>query len=212
MAAEPPGLGTFIKALIEEGRAVVSAGPLPPDPETALVALSQVDQLARAELGLETPPFSAEAALWAARLFYHLCQFTVCRDIPAEYIEGQCRIPCPLSRGPEIDWSADLTLRHLPRLFELARHLSSADPLVQELKRVAAAWPLSSVGIPGLEKLSVNTFLDHPALCRLYADRIYERGDDSRLGDPRLDELLRADLQVHRDLAPRLAAKLFPES
>src|SRR6185503_2575435 len=57
----------------------------------------------------------------------------------------------PRPRGAEADWSADLTLRHLPKLFQLARHLSNADPLLQQMKQIAAAWPLSSVGVAGLE-------------------------------------------------------------
>jgi hypothetical protein len=202
-------LGDFLKSLAEEGRAVVSGRPLENHYENALAALVQVDEFARAELGLDTPPLSSEAALWAARLFYHLCQFTVCRDIGEEQIKAQCGIPCPVERGPAADWSADLTLRHLPKVFQFVRHLSSADPLVQELKLIAAVWPLSSVGIPGLENLRPDSFIGHPTLRRLYADRIIATGDVSRLGNVSVDDLLRADLGVHRDLAPTLAEKLF---
>lgn len=209
---DAPGLGWFLKCLAEQGRAIVSDKPLPNADADATSALRQLHQIAQAELGLEVPPFSMEAAVWGARLFYHLCQFTVCRDIGEEQIRKECGIPCPAPRGPEADWSADLTLRHLPKAFALARHLSHADPLVLELKRIAAAWPLSSVGIPGLEKTCPDSFIDHPALRRLYADRILTRGDASRLGDARVDECLRSDLGAHRDLAPGLAAKLFQDT
>jgi hypothetical protein len=46
-------------------------------------------------------------------------------------------------------------------------------------------------------------------LRRLYADRIIAEGDISRLGDVRVDEMLRGDFGIHRELAPVLAAKLF---
>lgn len=210
--ADAPGLDLFVKSLAEEGRAVVGAGPLAEDSASAMAALRQLDELARAELGIEAPLFSPEAALWAARLTYYLCLFTVCRDIGEEQIAAACAVPCPGSRGPDVDWSVDLVLRHLPRLFQLARHLSNADPLVQQMKQIAATWPLSSVGIAGLEKLQLDSFIAQPALRRLYADRVIASGDLSRMGDPRLDDLLRADVGVHRELAPLVAATLFVKS
>ena len=77
------------------------------------------------------------------------------------------------------------------------------------MKVIAAAWPLSSVGINGLDNLRLESFADDSALLRLYADRIMAAGDASRLGDPRVDDLLRADLGLHHELAPAIAAKLF---
>jgi len=127
-----------------------------------------------------------------------------------EQIVAAGRVPCPEPRGPETDWSVDLTLHHLPRLFELAQHLSNADPLVQQLRQIAAAWPLSSVGIPGLPDPQLDSFIGHPALRRLFADRILSASDTSRLGDARLDDFLRADLGLHPDLAPTIATRLFP--
>jgi hypothetical protein len=202
-------LAVFLKTLAEEGRAAVSPGPLSHDSEEAIAVLRQVDELSRNGLALDVPPFSAATALWAAQLFYHLCQFTVCRDISEAGVKAACAIPCPEPRGPSADWSADLTLRHLPKLFQLARHLSHADPLVGQMKQIATAWPLSSVGMPGLEKPDPGPFIEHPGLRRLYADRIFAAGDTSRLGDPRIDSQLRSDLGEHRDLAPAIAAKLL---
>jgi hypothetical protein len=43
----------------------------------------------------------------------------------------------------------------------------------------------------------------------MYADRIIAAGDSSRLGDEQLDDVLRGDLGIHRDLAPDIAGKLF---
>ena len=203
-------LALFLKLLAEEGRAVVSPIPLAENSEDALTALRQLDEFARNELALETPELSAEAALWAARLSYHLCQFTVCRDIGAEQVKAALSVPCSQTRCPETDWSVDLTLRHLPKLFQLARHLSQADPLVQNMKQIAAAWPLSSVGIPGLENLQLESFIEHPVLRRLYADRIVAAEDTSRLNDSRVESLLCIDLGIHHELAPVLAAKLYP--
>jgi hypothetical protein len=202
-------LGLFLTSLAEEGRAVVSPNPLSEQGEDAALILKQLDAQARDELGLEAPEFSAAPALWAARLFYSLCQFTTCRDIGEEQIAAACAVPCPATRGPSADWSADLVLRHLPRLFQLARQLSNADPLLDQMRAIATAWPLSSVGIQGLDPLSLDSFSGHPALRRLYADRIIACGDLARLGDARVDDLLRADLGEHRALAPAIASQLF---
>lgn len=199
----------LVQSLVNDGRAAVSLRPSNIADADAVPLLQQLDGLARDELALDLPAFSPNVALWAARLFCGLSRFVVCRDIPVEQIQSVCNVACPEPRGPQTDWSADLTLRHLPHLFRLARHLSNADPLVEEMKKIAANWPVSSVGIDGLEYLRIDSFVDHPGLRRLYADRIISTGDISRLGDSRLGNILRADFGVHHELAPAIAAKIF---
>jgi hypothetical protein len=179
------------------------------DDTDALPMIRQMDGFARDELALELPAFSPAAALWAARLFHQLCRFVVCRDLPAEQINATCNPACPEPRNPETDWSADLTLHHLPRLFQIAHQFSNADPLVQQIRKIAADWPLSSVGIAGLGELRLDSFVNHRGLCRFYADRIFALGDTSRLVSARVADLLRTDLGIHRELAPAIAAKLF---
>ncbi|HEX5219618.1 MAG TPA: hypothetical protein VFZ59_08625 [Verrucomicrobiae bacterium] len=203
-------LALFLKALAEEGRAVVWPKPLEQDLGDAAEVLRQIDRIAREELALEPPGLSLDAALWAAWLAYHLCQFTVCRDIGAERVAAICQEACPTPRSPETDWSVDLTLRHLPRLFQLARHLSEGDPLVQHLRQIASAWPLSSVGVAGLADLAIESFIGHPALRRLYLDRIVAAEDISRLNDSRVSDSLRVDLGIHHELAPTIASRLYP--
>lgn len=202
-------LALCIQSLVNDGRAAVSAQTSAIDDSDALPLLRELDRCIRDELALELPVFSPTAALWAARLFHQLCRCAVCRDIPEEQINQFCNIPCPEPHNPETDWSADLTLHYLPNLFQLARHLSSADPLVVQIKKIAAEWPLSSVGIAGLERPCVDAFIGHPALRRVYADRIPAAADTSRIGDTQIDNLLRADIGIHRDLAPGIASKLF---
>ena len=200
-----------------DGRAIVSPVPLEPlsaetaETDPALPLLEQLETRCRAELPGEPPAFCEHAALWAARLFYHICQFIVCREIGEPEIRAVFARPCPAERGPGTDWSADLLFRHLPALFRSARHLSNADPLLDEIKALATAWPLSSVGIPDLAEVNLDSFINDRALARLYVDRIIATRDLSRLGEPRVDELVRGALGVHRRLAPELALRLFPE-
>src|SRR4051812_4786829 len=206
-----PGLTYFLQALANDGRVIVSTERLTAPDESAISTLHELNHRAQSELSGEVPGFSPEAALWGATLLYQICQFVVCRDIGEAQIATAFAAECPASRGPATDWSADLTLRHLPALFRLTRHLSNGDPLVQQLKTLAAAWPLSSVGIPDLRQPNLDSFINNSTLVRLYADRIIAAGDTSRLGNPSIDDLLRADLGIHHNLAPELAAKLFPK-
>jgi MoxR-vWA-beta-propeller ternary system domain bpX4 len=204
-----PTLASFLQALAHDGRIVVSPQPIAAPDETALSVVLELNHRAQSELAGEGPGFSSEAALWAANLLYQICQFIVCRDIGESQIAAAFANECPAARGPETDWSADLLFRHLPALIRLAQQLSNGDPLVQELNKIAATWPLSSVGVPELADLNLDTFIAQPAVARLYADRIVAVGDTSRLGDSRVDDLLRADIGIHRDLAPEIAKRLF---
>lgn len=181
------------------------------DESDAVPVLRQLDEFSREQLGLSLPSFAPEVAMWAARLIYQISRFVICRDLGQEAIRMATSEPCPAPHGPETDWSADLTLRHLPALCKLARQVSNADPLLEVIRRLAAEWPLSSAGIPGLTGLRTDSIYSHPALLRLYADRVLAAGDTSRLGHRKLDAVLRADLGLHPDLAPAFAAKLFED-
>jgi hypothetical protein len=204
-----PSLTSFLQALAHDGRIVVSPEPIGPPDESALAVVVELNQRAETELAGEGPGFSSETALWAATLLYQICQFIVCREMGEGQMAAAFANQCPAARGPESDWSADILFRHLPALIRLSQQLSNGDPLVQELKKLAGAWPLSTVGVSELTGLNLDTFIGHPALARLYADRVVAAADTSRLGDPRLDDLLRADLGIHNELAPEIAKKLF---
>lgn len=204
-----PSLASFARGLANDGRIIVSPEPIEPPDEDALRALTDLNERATSELAGEAPRYSSEAALWAATMLYQICQFVVCREISEAQMAEAFAKECPIARGPEADWSADLMFRHLPPLFRLSQQLSNGDPLIQELKKLAAAWPLSSVGIPDLAELNLDTFVEHPVLARLYADRIVSTADSSRLGEPRVDELLRTDIGIHHDLAPEISTRLF---
>jgi hypothetical protein len=207
-----PNLALCLHSIMEEGRALISPGPLPDNGHDALAVLEEIAACDRDSLAFELPEFSTEAALWSARLFYQLCQFVALRDIGEDKISAACAVACPAARCPATDWSVDLVLRHLPRLFQMAQNLSNADPLVEHLKQLARNWPLSSVGIASAGELNLDSFIGHPALRRLYADRVESANDASRLGDARVDDVLRADIGIHRELAPFLAARLFPQN
>jgi hypothetical protein len=200
----------FLDSLSKEGRAIVSSQPLHEGDENISPLLLSMEVSAREELAGEAPTFSPTTGLWAVRLFYQLCQFVVCRDVGEKSIAQVCQTACPETHNPATDWSADLIFRHLPRLFQLARHLSQTDPLLNYMRQIAIDWPLSSVGIPGLMNFQIESFFNHPALRRLYLDRIITSDDATRLGEAPVNDALRTDLGLHHELAPAaLAVKLF---
>jgi hypothetical protein len=82
---------------------------------------------------------------------------------------------------------------------------------VTGLTELARRWPLSSVGVKGLEGLDVSSFVGDPALLQLYVDRIIERADQSRLTDPRVNEAVRTALGGYPELAPAIPAAFIAQ-
>lgn len=199
-------LATFLRGLGTDGKAVVSVEDLTPREPGAMEALESLDASARLELGPPAPDLDRSTALWAARLCYRICQLILCRDLGEEVIERSLTVPAPSQRSASTDWSADLTLRHLPRLARMASSVSTGDPLLQHLKRLAAEWPLSSVGIPGiLGPWKLDAIAGHQGLWRLYIDRVTASTDTSRATEPRVAAQLRMDAGAHPELLPAFA-------
>ncbi len=189
----------FFSTLHETGHGVVErderfdAAPL----EDAIRA---TDADWRLELAYEPPALVMPVAVWAVSLAYRAAQLLVYRDIDAKTVERDLAKPAPAKPSADACYSADLGLRVLPDLIRLARALADDDPLVTGLMKIARAWPLSSVGVAGVSDVDVDPFIDHPSLRRLYADRIVERRDASRLGAPRVRAAVREAIGAHDEL------------
>lgn len=203
-------LGGFVGALLSGGELHLN----PPDGTTPVVdpaveeKLREAHLLAGEELAGDAPEYDAAAAGWAAGQFYQACQFMIGRDTPAEKVLEAMRRPCPSTRGPASDFSADLVFRFLPELHERARRLAPGDPLVTALERWAREWPLSSPGVTLAAPPALDTFAGCPPLWRLYVDRVTARQAADRWRDPRVAGQLRADLGALPGLAPALADAL----
>jgi hypothetical protein len=198
----------FVQSLAETGRVRVGADPGPP--ARLDEAVRELDRLARPHLAFDPPPVAPAVAGWALLALYRACQSLVYREIEADAVREALSRPCPQPPPPlppaTACYSADLAFRFLPDLIGLARGVAEQDPLVEGLNVLAAAWPLSSVGVRGLGGLDVSPFIGHPSLRRLYADRIIDRADASRLDDPLAREAVREALGVFLHLAPRAIA------
>src|SRR5262249_27684517 len=155
----------------EHGRVPVRADFSTGVDDDALRILQEFNAGATRDLAFTAPAFSLPAARWAAVTLYRGCQFVVCRDVEAKRAAAMLAEPCPEPRSAQTDYSVDLVFRYLPGLVDLARRISSNDPLVSELLKLSRTWPLSSVGLAGVGAVDIEPFIDHAALRQLYVDR-----------------------------------------
>lgn len=205
----------FLARLHESGQVVVlpfGLDRLAGEPLDAFPMLRRMDEEARLEFPGDAPAFSWPVAHWAAETFYRACQLLVCRDVSAADTLAVLRVACPQPPSPEAHYSADLVLRFLPDLLGTAQRLAAGDALVDALRELALGWPLSSVGVPGLEPgglQHLDSLFVHPGLCRLYADRILQRCDKTRLLHDQARTAVETALGQHAELCPEIAACLF---
>ena len=88
--------------------------------------------------------------------------------------------------------------------------MSLHDPLVDELFKLAAPWPLSSIGIDEIivDDAALAAILEHPALKQMYVDRIIGRVAADRLENPDVRDAVRAAIGPFPGCAPELARRL----
>jgi hypothetical protein len=205
---------TFLRQLFENGRVTVPFAGQPFEPAVECEAEARAfDRSARLEFPPGLPEFALHVAMWAAERLGEIARLIVVRAAGPDEFAPAFSVPCPAAPSQATDYSADLFLRHLPALWTFTGRLSPGDPLLPEIVRFAAAWPLSSVGM----KLAappdagrVAGFAENSALLRVYADRILATEDISRLGVPAVDRAVRDALGAHPELCPAIARALDP--
>jgi hypothetical protein len=171
--------------------------------------LSQYEHSWRLEFPGEAPAFHVPAAIWAATMLYRAVQAAVYRQIPEPILRDGLSLACPSTPNEAArHYSVDLLFRFLPDLVVLAHHASPDDPLLQVLQTWANQWPLSSVGMKGVEPAGVAAIASHAGLLQLYVDRILAREDFSRLADPRVQTAVRESVGAYAELSPALAKHL----
>lgn len=201
---------SFFESLYDDGRPELRTAAPPPDEEMDAAVRCILGEERRQRRSLAgVPPQPDEAAVrWGAEMTYRAAQFLAYRDLPAELIGRQLTAACPARPSPAVCYGVDLTFRFLPDLARLVRTVSPEDPLSAQVKSWAQEWPLSSVGVPGIEPGSVEDFIGDAALRMLYVDRIMAAGDVSRLCDERVAAAVSAALGEFPQLSPRIAAAL----
>ena len=205
------GQVTFLRALLEHGRVRVD----PPtekltaaDDAELTVVLRDWEAANRAEFPGAPPAVSWAVVQWALAQFYRACQFAVYRDVPASTVTTTLSAACPAAPRPSQHYSVDLIFRFLPDLLRLAKSTSEGDPLCDCLRCWASEWPLSSVGMAGVNQADISPVYEDAGLLRLYVDRVIARRNASRLNDPRVRSAVRAALGHFDELAPPIAAAL----
>ena len=151
----------------------------------------------------KTPEMDVEAALEAARWMFLACQHYLDRRQTTDYLMEVLDLSKLFQiRAATVVYSVDLSLSFLPDLVHHSQQHAKQDPLMLALKRLANAWPLSSVGIADLEISSETLdpwFSEDRCLQQLYLDRILSRDDASRVQDERVRETIRNSIGMHQD-------------
>ena len=199
-------LTSFLQDLLTTGSITLSGQPAAFD-ATDLEAAEELLTSYHAEDCLDlphtAPAFEAPAGLWAAQHLYHAAVLAVVCELD----EAAIATHLPAYEGaltPAAHYSADLSLRYLPDLLQLARGLAPAAALVARLQHTARQWPLSFVGHEPADAEAEAILLAHPALRGAYVDRIIGAHDRVRAGQPHLAPLVQAALGAY-------SAQLWPD-
>jgi len=199
-------LTEFISSLINEGKVTVAPAIksfTPEDIRLANVHLKQHYDDDSTDMPGQVPPYDPEAALWAACYLYRAVQFIQLRRLGEDDIKANL-LPFTGVRSPSAVYAADLTLRYMPGLFDLAKGLAPGDPLVKELEIMAAAWPFSMAAIPAIVPEDLSPIMQHPSLKIAYIDRIIQAKDFRKCRHPECLPLVQEALGSY-------AAILWPE-
>lgn len=185
-------LSNFIESLVNEGTVTVKGTLISfteKDIQQTAITLQHYYLEDSLEMPYSAPAFSKDAALWAAEYFYKAVQLVVLRDEKEETVK-QVLVPYHNQINPESIYSADLVLRYLPALFDLAKGLAPADLLVKELRTIAIQWPFSSVGIAMDEPVNNDIIFSSASLKQAYIDRIIQKQDKKRISGEAIKTLL----------------------
>jgi hypothetical protein len=192
----------FIQGLLTEGKVAIKGalgGFSEEDLSETGKLLEQVHQQDSLEMPGAAPGFSKEAALWAATRFYMAVQMAVLREIDEEAISQQLK-PYEEKITVEAIYSADLVLRYLPTLFELGKGFAPADILVEKLKKLAAQWPFSSLGIELDEKANEDIIFANASLKQAYLDRIIAHKDANRISNQQIQDYINESTGGHVEM------------
>lgn len=205
----------FFRQLYADGRVRLQSGePASADEiRDAAAWLMTAEQDARQHLPDDPPPVDAGALEWAARMFYGAAQMAVFRHLGPDELKERLDEPLNTDRvTPSVAYSVDVVFRFLPDLIRIVKGMNPEDPLLEILTEWAKQWPLSSVGVKGIEECDVEPVLRDRCLSLMYADRILKAEDTSRLDHPDIAEIIRGIIGAYPELCPAVAGCLEQET
>jgi hypothetical protein len=147
--------------------------------------------------------FHPEAAIWGAILLFRAAFLTSFREIEGSEIAALLQaVPMPDGANPSAHFSADLSLRHWPALYRMARARSEDDPLVKSIHELAGSFPLSSLGM-NIGIRSDSPVLRHAGLRQFFAERALELADHAGLSVPEIADYIRSKLGAYSAILDR---------
>jgi hypothetical protein len=186
-------LSAFVKDLLQKGSVILSPEIHPfsnEDLDEVAGLIERYHQWDAFHLPLDAPDYEPKAAVWAASYLYRALQFLLLRNLGEDLIEANLQ-PYDGEITAAAVYSADLLLRNLPHVYDLARSLSPSDPLVLKMQEIARKWPFSAVGIPVEDAARIP---DHPSLQLAYADRVIAAKDRKSARETMLNFQIQAAL------------------
>ena len=186
---------SFLQSLLEKGQVTVASELIPfenEDLEYAITILKNYYEEDR-------PEFLHSAALWAGTYLYYAMQMAMLRNFDDNVINNLLQ-DYPGEISSESIYSVDLSLRHLPRLFDFVKGLAPDDILVQHLEKAAYDWPFSSIGIDFKAEINYEIILKHPSLSCAYIDRIIKYKDIKRVENKKIILLIEEALGNYADI------------
>jgi MoxR-vWA-beta-propeller ternary system domain bpX4 len=145
------------------------------------------------------PPFSAAAALWAAKTVYFAAQLFLYRENKATELATLL----PAYSG-SIDasamLSADLCLRFLPGVKYALEAVDVNDALLPVIEQHLLSFPYSGVGRDGeFTAPDTATISNNDCLMQLYLDRITEKKAANWANQPIINSAIRANMGNHKN-------------
>ncbi len=160
--------------------------------------LTARSEVVAADFPHAAPMLDLAAANWAARQLARACRYVLFRDQGIDAVRQSLSEAPPTGEAASQHFSVDLTWRFLPDVDRLSAMLAPDDPLREILRRWGSDWPLSSVGMKGIEPKRTAELLAHDGLRQAYIDRIVARQDTTRLNDPLVRDFVCAALGRRR--------------
>lgn len=198
----------FLRDLFAEGRVVAPAIGAFTDDELLAgdEVIAEYEPVHRLEMPGDAPRFVETAGRWAATRLFRACQFAVYRDLDEATLKNELEIPYEERVTVDVHYSVDFLFRYIPDLAKFAGAAAEQDPLLGVLRGWAREWPLSSVGMSGVDDIAIDGFEENGCLMQLYADRIVTTGDTSRLSCTSARNAVHRAFGMYPDLAPGLSA------
>lgn len=183
-------IALFLKNLFDTGVTSIPPGPtaLPMSPAGRRLLHSSY-QADACHFPGEMPSYDAAVAEACACWFAAAAMCLVDRSMDEASMRHSLdrSAEIPAANSPSACCSADLVLRYLPGLYQLARQKSESDPLLDCLTSMAQRWPLSSPGVPGSSAPKpevIQILRSHPGTWRLYLDRVARHRHAEALQEP----------------------------